>query len=75
MDLGGSDCVDVGQEPVVTDVGLDSPSQSQLALAVDEVDELGLRVAEGAGSAREGKGLEALLVSLGGGTLVDYGER
>lgn len=49
--------INIRQEPVVLDVGLDSPGETELSVGLDEVDQLGLRVRDGASGTLEHIGL------------------
>lgn len=69
--VGGS--VDVGEQPVVDDVGLDSPGQGQSSVLLGKVDQAGLGVADSTRSALESVLLSSLL-GLGGGAIGLDGE-
>lgn len=64
-DLGRLGRIDVGQQPVVQDVRLDAPHELQLTLAIGEVDETSLGVADSAGGASEGEELLVREAGLG----------
>lgn len=66
LNLGTGGRIDVGQQPVLRDVGLDTPREGQSAVGLDEVDELGLGVGNSTRGSLDGVNLSALL-SLGGG--------
>lgn len=49
--------IDICQQPVAHDVGLNTPCECKAAIGLDEIDELGLWVLDRTRSALEGKGL------------------
>lgn len=57
--------INVRQQPVVEDISLDPPGESQSSVRLDEVDQAGFGVLLGTGSSLEGVGLGSL-GSLGG---------
>lgn len=69
--VGGS--VDVSEQPVVDDIGLDSPGQGQSSVLLGNVDEAGLGVADSTRGALESVLLSSLL-GLGGGAFSLDGE-
>lgn len=52
--------IDVGQQPVVEDIGLDPPGESQSTVFLSEVDQAGFRVLLGARGSLERVGLGSL---------------
>lgn len=72
-DLVGLSSIDVGQQPVIKDISLDSPGQLEVLVLVDNVDQLGLWLADGSLSVCESVVVGALANRLG--LLSLYGKR
>jgi hypothetical protein len=64
-DLVSLGSIDVGQEPVVEDISLDSPGQLEVLVLVDKVNELGLWLADGSLGVGESVVVSALTNRLG----------
>lgn len=68
MNLFVGCCVNVGEKPVVHDIGLDPPSQSQSSVSLDEINEVSLRIADSSGCTLQRVLLSAFL-SFGSGAI------